>query len=151
MALDASADETAILERLSVLWGGRVLDELPDESELERDEVGVVKPYIVLTFGVLFPSGQDRSLDGEDAQPHVLPFVAESWGPTKNDARAGAYGVIRRLTGFKPTENSSEIALTGGGGGFANHDQGRPVMFMRPVAGMCIVNMQHDPDGELAP
>lgn len=146
MGLDASADEDAILERLrSRLWGGRVWDELPDETMLEKDaSTGLVKPYILLTFGVPFPSSRDRTIEGEAQQPHILPFVAEAWGPTKDDARAGAYGVIESLTGFKPTENSSEIGLTGGGGGFSNYDQGRPIRFMRPVAGSLIINASID-------
>ncbi|MDF2915903.1 MAG: hypothetical protein K0S70_120 [Microbacterium sp.] len=147
MALDTVPEEDAILQRLKAnLWSGRVYDELPDETDLARDTVtGLILPYIVLTFGTLFPSGQDQSIEGAAQQPHVLPFVAECWGATKNDARAGGTGVIKLLTGWRPSENNaSEITLTGGGGGFANYDQGRPVRFLRPVAGSCLVNMSID-------
>ena len=147
MSLDTTAEEDAILGRLRAnLWSGRVLDEVPDETQIERDPAtGMILPYIVLTFGTLFPFAEDRSIEGEAQQPHVLPFVAESWAATKNDARAGANGVIKLLTGWKPTpDNASEITLTGGGGGFSNYDQGRPVRFLRPVAGSCIVNMSID-------
>lgn len=143
MGLDASADEDAILARLrSHLWSGRIHDEVPDEEKLDLDPVtGLVLPYGILTFGTLFPLSRDRSIVGEDKQPHTLPFVLEMWGATKNDSRAGAYGAIRCLTGFRPSENASEIVLTGGGGGFKNFDQGRPIRFMRPVSGSCVVNM----------
>lgn len=145
MTLDASADEQAILQRLKTrLWNGRVYDEIPDEQRLERDENGLIKPYIIMTFGTLFPSASDRSIEGAQQQPYVLPFVGESWGATLAQARAGGYGIIQSLTGFKPSENASEIELSGGGGGFTKYDQGRPVRFLRPVSGMCIVNMSID-------
>lgn len=147
MSLDTTAEEDAILNRLrSNLWSGRVHPEVPDEEDLERDlSTGLILPYIVLTFGTIFPLGQDQSIEGAAQQPHVLPFVAESWGATRNDARAGANGIIKLLTGWKPSaDNASEIVLTGGGGGFANYDQGRPVRFLRPVAGSCGVNMSID-------
>lgn len=148
MSLDVTAEEDAILARLrAYLWSGRVYPELVDESKLARDpNTGLVLPYIILSFGTIFASGEDQSLEGAAEQPHILPFVAECWGPTRNDARAGANGVIRTLTGWHPSEsNASEITLSGGAGGFTSYDQGRPVRFMRPVSGSCVVNMSiHD-------
>lgn len=146
MTMDTYAEEEAILQRLrSNLWDGRVWDELPDETERATDaETGMVLPDIVLTFGTPFPSARDRSIEGAAQQPHILPFVAECFGATKDQARAGASGVIKYLNGWIPTGNASEIELTGGGGGYPNYDQGRPVRFRRAVAGMCVINLSID-------
>lgn len=147
MTLDTTAEESNTLARLrGHLWSGRVYDEVPEEAELAIDETtGLVLPYIILTFGVIFPANSSRSVEGAAEQPHMLPMVAECWGATTTEARAGASGVIRLLTGWSPNEtNAGEYELSGGGR-FTSYDQGRPARRMRQVSGACMVNMSiHD-------
>ena len=153
MSLDTTTEEKNILARVRAnAVGGRVHEMLPDEEQIERDPItGMVKPYIILTFGEVFPLGTDRSILGAAEQPHVLPIIGECWGATVNEARGAAVALRLLFTGWAPSaDNASEIELSGGGR-FTSYDRGRPVRYMRSVAASCVINMSIHDDTVPAP
>jgi hypothetical protein len=142
MSLDATAEQTAVIDRLSTLCGGRVFDYVPEETELERDETsGLVKPYIVVTFGSLYPTEGDRTIEGEDQQPQLMPIIVECWATTASAARATAGAVRTRLVGWSPSaDNASEISLRGGGWFQQRDTTGRPTRAMESVTAVTALN-----------
>jgi hypothetical protein len=142
MSLDATAEQQAIITRLSTLCGGRVgTDEAEETLRVLDETTGLLKPFMVVTFGAVFVTGRDRSIEGEDQQPHTMPIIVECYASNRNAAGATAGAVRTRLTGFEPTDNSSEIGL-GGGSWFVQRDSaGRPTLFAETVTGTTEINL----------
>lgn len=143
MSVDGTAEQQAIIARLSTLCGGRVYDYIPDETLLDRDEDKFVLPYLVVSFGSLTPQSEDQSIEGADQQPQIMPVIVECWGPTAVHARGAAGGVRTLLLGWTPLGdgNSSEYDLRGGGW-FPGRQQGsgRPSLAMESVNGAVTIN-----------
>jgi hypothetical protein len=133
--LDPTADEDAIEARTKQLCGGRVfVDVVPEESKLETDpDTGLVLPYIILTFGSIFPKATDRSIAGEDQQPHILPMVFECWATTGRAARRTANALLPLFVGWEPSDNASELYLAGGRSFESRDNAGRPTRAMQSV------------------
>jgi hypothetical protein len=149
MAVDPTADQDAIEARLKDhLVGGRVfVDVVPEESELERDESDPTRPilpYILLTFGALFPRAGDTSITGLEDQPQVMPIIVECWADTGRAARKTANAAGKWLLGFEPTPNSSQIALQAGSRFQQRDGAGRPTRAMSAVNAECDVNQSVD-------
>ena len=68
MGFDGIAEQEAIEARLRAnLLSGRIYTELPEEATLAVDpSTRLVKPYILLTFGSLYASADDRTMMGEE-------------------------------------------------------------------------------------
>lgn len=146
MSLDAMAEKTAIKTRALALCGGRVYPSVPEETQLERDPVSkLILPYIILTFGSLYPQEADRSIEGAEQQPQIMPIIAECWA-SNSDAAGATAGAFRTLfVGFHPDENNaSEIELRGGGFFQQKDSSGRPVRFMESVTGQTTLNLSID-------
>lgn len=147
MSVDATAEQDAILARAKAgLVGGRVYDSLPDETELERDpDSQQVLPYIVITFGALYPSPQDRTIEGAEQQPQIMPIVFECWAAIRRTAGQTAGAVRTSFLGWAPDpSNASEIDLRGGGYFQSRDANGRPTRYMESVTGSCLLNMNFD-------
>jgi len=146
MSLDAVPEQEAILAHAAILCNGRIYDSLPDETKLEFDAAtGLVRPYIIISFGSLYPLPNDRTIEGAEQQPNIMPVIAECWGPTSNMARATAGAYRTRFVGFHPSENNaSELELRGGGWFEQKDASGRPVRYCETVTGQTILNMSID-------
>lgn len=147
MSLDGNAEKAAIKTRLSTLCGGRIHDFVPEEEALATDPAtGFVLPYIVLTFGSLYPQERDRSIEGADQQPNLMPVIVECWAVTQQAASATAGAVRTSLVGWAPdANNATEIELRGGGWFQQKDSSGRPVRFMESVTGITAINMSFAP------
>lgn len=148
MSVDGTAEQDAIKARIAApgagqLVGGRVLDSVPSEKLIPRDpESDLALNYIVLTYGSIYPSDLDRSIEGEEDQPQIMPIIAECWGPDADSVRRTAGAVRQRFIGFEPTENSTQIRLRGGGWFEQKSSAGRPELYMESVTGTTTINMQ---------
>lgn len=146
MGMDLIAEKDSLLARLRTTNDGRWYDEISDE-ELLTTFAGstVVKPYGVLTIGVPYQSGRDRSLMSNGMQPHVVPLAFDCFANDADSAFRLASILPRLLVppeGWAPTENSTDIALIGGGSYRRREAAGRPTRFLRTVTGEMTVNMQ---------
>lgn len=142
MSLDAVAEQEAIIARASILVGGRIYQEIPDETKLVLDTNGLVRPYIIISFTPVVPTARDRSLDGEEAQPHVMGVLFECWAATISAASRTAGAVRTRYTGWEPTaNNSSQIMLRGGGAWARTDEAGRPIRYLETVSAETIINL----------
>jgi len=143
MSLDGNPEKDAIEARLKDLVGGRVLRELPEELQLVRDDLtSLIKPYIYLSFGSLYPSATDRSIEGEAQQPHIMPITVECWAAVKGASEAAAGAVRTLMIGWDPEiDNASEIAARGGGNFESKDASGRPTRFMESVVLVTTINL----------
>ena len=144
MSSDGIAEQNAIIAHASALVGGRIFSSMPEEATLPIDPgTGLIRPYIVITFGQSVPSGTDRSIEGEAAQPLIMPPRFECWAADYDQARIVAGAVRTRFIGYAPTEGSSEMRL-GRGYSLNNQDStGRPTRFVELVAFELIYNLSH--------
>lgn len=145
MSLDAYSEQQAILARSAsdvALAAGRAYDFIPEEQVLAKDALGIkVLPYLVLHFGGLIPLAGDRSIEGEEQQPHTMPVQWECWASSSSEARQMAGQVRTAFTGWAPnSDNASEIRLSGGTR-FDNRDRsGRPSRWCEIVTGELDLN-----------
>ena len=136
MSVDGSTERAAIKTRLSgYLLNGRVYTSLPEERRLEIDSsTGLIKPYILLHFGSLYPQADDQSIEGADQQPQIWPIIVECWAADADSAMATAGAVRTRLLGWAPgSGNASEMDLRGGGWFEQKDSTGRPTRYMESV------------------
>jgi len=143
MSLDGNPEKDAIETHLKALVGGRVLRNLPEELQLVRDNTtALIKPYIYLSFGSLYPSAEDRSIEGEAQQPHIMPITIECWATVKSAAEATAGAVRTLMIGWDMgIDNASEIAARGGGNFESKDASGRPTRFMESVVLVTTINL----------
>ena len=89
---------------------------LPDEIIPERGADGKVKPYVVVTFQTPFASSQGRAIaGGEQAQPHIMPFMVFAFAGDARTARRLNAIIRRLLVGKRPSDSAGEIKVEGGG------------------------------------
>ena len=87
-----------------------------DDDEVERYEDGSVKPYIVVTFQTPFASASGRSIaGGEQAQPHVMPFMVFAFAGDPKTARRLSAKIRVLLVGKRPSDTAGDIKVEGGG------------------------------------
>ena len=147
--LTGGLEQKAVLERAKTyLVGGRVFDYLPDEYELARDDSGQVRPYVVIHFGTVRALPTDRSLEGEEEQPHLMPFTVECWASTYEAARAVAGAVRQTFVGWAPTSSGGEITSPGGQSFRDRDSSGLPTRYLEAVALETIINAGSN-DGEV--
>lgn len=107
--------EQVLARAQKYLVGGRVYDSLPEEMALELDDDRKIKPYVVLTFGPVIPTGIDGTLGGGEAdQPHVMSAVFECYASAQVSARATAAAVRRTFVGWAPSQNADQMRARGG-------------------------------------
>lgn len=112
---DGTPERAAIIERAKVLCGGRVYPDLPEASELPRDDSGEILPYIVITFSSPVPLNDGRLMAfGELNQGYMMGVQVDCWGATRDIAGATAGAARRVLLGFVPNDSCDEIRTTGG-------------------------------------
>ena len=143
MSADGVAEQRAIETRLSDLCGGRVYVPLVEEEKLVRDtDTGIVLPYIVLSFGSVFPIESDRSIEGADQQPQLMPIIVECWASDYDSARVTAGAVRTLLLGWTPGTdgNASEIDLRGGSPFPSSGGAGRPSRYAETVTASLTIN-----------
>lgn len=141
MSADGYPEQELLLTRLEVLCGGQIYDSVPEETELARDADGLVLPYIVVSFGDVMPLYGDRSIEGEEAQPHSMVVVMECWGSIQKMVRATAGAVRTRTLGWEANDNAGQMSL-GRGGRFTQTDaEGRPTRYMQSVTAEMPINM----------
>jgi len=161
MSFDGMAEKAAIEARLStLLLGVRVHTEIPEESKLETyPETGLVKPYILLSFGSFYPSADDRSMMGEEQQPQVMPVIIECWASDAGSAQKTAGAVRTIMLGWPPDPNNATALEFRGGGWFPGraNASGRPSRSMESVNFVTTLNQSilggptWLPDGGLYP
>lgn len=141
---DGVAEEEAILARLKDnLVGGRVYDQITDEMVAPAGDVREVAPYILVDFGVPYPTTRDRIVGaGELSQPYVMALSVECWASQVRDARVVAGAVRRLLIDWQPTPSSQPLSGMGGGGfSTMSARQLLPSRAMRQVLLMCTFNL----------
>lgn len=148
MSFNAVAEQDAITAAIIGLCGGRVYEgsDVPEEEELERDEDGLVLPYIVVGFGALFPNYADRSIEGERQQPYVMPVVIECWAGDSGACRATAGAVRDILVDWTSGPNMASLALRSGGFFPPNGSRGRPSRSLETVVFTSELNYSVDVD-----
>lgn len=115
MSTDGEFERKAIAARArAYLLGGRVYNGVPDDAALERNAQGLVKPYAVLHWGAIYASPSQRSIMGEQDQPHVMPFSVALYAPNADAAQASAAAVRELFIGWIPSPGSEEIVVPGG-------------------------------------
>ena len=115
MSFDGDFERLAILARArAYLLGGRVHNGVPDDTDLERNEQGLVKPYAVLHWGAIYASPDDRTIMGEEEQPHVMPFSIACYAPSAQAAQASAGAARSLFVGWQPSPGSEEIVVPSG-------------------------------------
>lgn len=142
MSVDGDFERESITLRLKQLVGGRVYPGVPDDTQLERNSAGAIKPFISVSFDTPYATGNDRSLDGEQEQPHFLPLTVECWGGSDLVAQAVAGEARKLLIGWIASPSSSEIRATPGGGRFSNRSAGAaPTRFVEVQAFETTINL----------
>lgn len=149
MSLDLFDDQEAILDKLRMINGGRFYDELLDEADLARAPMdsgeGEILPYGVVAFGEAYPTGGDRSLLDDGAQPHIMPIFIDLYAEKSWKVRKLS-GAVRTLLvppeGWAPSPNCSSVRLFGGGQFRRRESAGRPTRFLRTISGELTVNLQ---------
>lgn len=148
MSVDGAFERESITQRLKLLVGGRVYPGVPDDLQLERNDAGTIRPFISISFDTPYATGVDRSLDGEEDQPHFLPLTVECWAPADPVAHAVADEARRLLVGWNPSPGASELRATPGGGRFSNRSAGAaPTRFVEVQAFETTINLGDIPDG----
>lgn len=145
MSLDGFPEQQATLAYLAAnvaLCEGRAYDYIPEETEMVKDALGLlVKPYLIVTFAGVFPKEGDRSIEGPEQQPQVMPVVIECWSPNSIEARQMAGQVRVALTGRSPDANNAEAYDMRGGNWFDRRDtSGRPTRYCQTVTGATVIN-----------
>lgn len=141
MSMDPSTGQDALLAHARATFvGGRVYEEIPEEETLVKID-DVIQPYIVITFGMIYPLASDRTIEGEADQPHIQPWTAECWAADKRSSQRTANAVVAEFVGFVPDADCSEIKARNGGTFARTDSSGRPTRAMTPVQGEWIFNM----------
>lgn len=144
--LTGKNERAAIRTRLVTLCGGRQYPGVPEEAELVRDANQLPKPYLIITFGQLYPSYSDRTLDDAASQPQIMPIIVECWASVPLAAEETAGEVRRLLVGYQPDPggNASEIELRGGGWFQQRSTDIRPARFMESISAEVTINLAAD-------
>ncbi|ACY35921.1 hypothetical protein CMP1-25 [Clavibacter phage CMP1] len=152
MSSNGIAESEAILSYMKKWAGGRVSEELNDDSVIVRDSLGMIRPYVIISFLEPFGMNSDRSLDGEGAQPMMMPWTATLWGPSAKNLRQLAGSIRNDVRGKKFTENMSEIEVVGGGSFAPKDADGVPSLYARTISCQNRINMSTDnPSVEASP
>ena len=105
-----------IIDQLLTISPRVVETSAPDDVQLERTSDGTIKPYIVVTFQTPFASASGRSIaGGEQAQPHVMPFMVFAFAGDPKTARRLSAKIRVLLVGKRPSETAGDIKVEGGG------------------------------------
>lgn len=121
----------AILARLSVLAGGRILEAQPDDDNLPRDDSGRVRPYAVVYFSDPVPAAGDRTFDRDGAQPFVLPVMIQWSAPDPATLRALASAGRSLLVDWRPSLAADAMQPIGGGSYTTLDAQNKPSRYNR--------------------
>jgi hypothetical protein len=145
MSVDGKAERAAIKAFTAAnvpTCGGRVMTSLPEETKLARDaDTGLVLPYILLTFGAMFPVEGESSIEGFEQQPQNWPIIWECWAADPDTAADMAGEVRAAVLGWAPNDsNASAIDLRGGGRFDKRDTAGRPVRWAETVTGVTTLN-----------
>lgn len=142
MSTDGAFERAGILARgRQYLLGGRFHDSLPDDVHLERSANGRPKPYAVLHFGTIYAQSGDRSIMGEEDQPHVMPFSVACYAQNAEAARDTAGAVRDLFIGWTPSPGSEPIAAPGGSSYRDRDSSGAPTLFVESVAFETVINV----------
>jgi hypothetical protein len=147
MSFDGVAEVEATIARLKgALVGGRVHDGLPDDTELERDANGVIKPFIIVLSTTPVGMKTERRLAvSEQSQPFVLPITVTAFADTQSAARNTVGGILRQLVGWQPGgANSTPFETPGGYTATRQDAQKKPTRFEQGVNLLTTINMQTD-------
>lgn len=152
MSTDGAFERAAIVDRAkTLLVGGRVYQQIPDETQVAKSANGTVLPYLVIDFGNAYAVDGDRSLMGEADQPHLLPFRIEAWGPTGEIAENVAGAVREQFVGWHASPSSSEITAASGGGFSTRSSNAAPSRAVETVSLELLFNLGSNdgfvPDG----
>lgn len=140
---DGNPERDALIARLKgALVGGRVYDDLPDATNLEKGPNGEILPYIFTAFSSPSPESGSRTVSSTELeQPYWMGFSVECWAPTMNAARRTAGAVRRILPGWAPSESSAPIELLGGGQFTSRTTNVMPTRAMEQVRGRFLFNL----------
>lgn len=144
MSSDGIAESEAILNYMKKWAGGRITEELNDDAVIVKDAQGYTRPYIVISFLEPFGMNSDRSLDGEGAQPMMMPWTATLWGSSAKTLRQLAGSIRNDVRGQKFTDNMSEIEVVGGGSFAPKDSDGVPSLYARTISCQNRLNMSTD-------
>ena len=145
MSFDGVAEEAAIRAKMSELAGGRVHDDAPDDEHLEYDEVGKVRPYMVLSIGTPFPdvSGGRAFGEGEQDIPYILTVVVGCYAGDRETLNMLYRAVVKRLVGWTPVEdNDTPLAVRYAVNQSRKENQTRPKILSKIIALRCTINLQ---------
>jgi hypothetical protein len=141
---DGIAEEDSIREHLSTLAGGRILDETPDDTEVPIDATGKVRPYIVLSIGVPFPTvGGGRSFsEGEKDIPYTLTLTVGCYAGDRKSLNMLYRAVLGKLVDWEPVaDNDTALRVRAAVNGSSRSNEVRPAIVSKIVAMACTINM----------
>lgn len=149
MSTDGTFERASILLRgQQFLLGGRFHDSVPDDARLERSPSGLPKPYAVLHVGTIYAQPDDRTIMGEEDQPHVMPFSVAIYAPTAEVARSAAGSVRETFIGWTPSPGSEPVTAPGGSAYRDRDAAGTPTLFVEVVGLETVINVG-DNDGSV--
>lgn len=144
MSYDGIEEEVAIRGRLGTLAGGRILDQTPDDVDIPVDELGKVRPYIVLSVGVPFPkAGGGRAFsDGEKDIPYTHTLVVGCYAGDRNTLNALYRAVMGKLVDWIPLPNdNTALAVVRAVNGSRKANEVRPAILSKIAALSHTINL----------
>ncbi len=103
---DGQLEAQAILDRLSGLAGGRVYEYQPDDSDLELDSSGKIRPFIIVHFGETIADTTDRTMVGDASQPYILPVTVQYAASNPQDIRSLSAAAKELFMEWQPSPTS---------------------------------------------
>lgn len=133
--------ESIRMRGVEFLVGGRFYTAVPDDQRLERAPSGLPKPYAVLHLGTIYAQTDDRTIMGEEDQPHVMPFSVACYATSADAARSIAGSVRDLFIGWTPSPGSEPITAPGASSYRDRDAAGTPTLFVEVVGLETVINV----------
>jgi hypothetical protein len=132
MTLNPYADQGALTAYFTAQLAQDVLEDgFPEPGDQEWTN-GVLKPYVVIDFGMPVATADGRSIAGEEKQPTVQRVVLSAVASSGKVARQIAGKIVESGTGFMASSNTGPLRLVGGGQ-FTQQVENRPSVYVSEV------------------
>lgn len=108
------------------------VSEVPEDDQINWNN-GLFSPYIVLSFGGPIRSARDKGIVSTKYDTTILYCTVEVYAPRSDDAALIKDDVVKRLTGFRPTD-CGEMVLEGGLAYSRASNDVRPTIYVESTA-----------------
>lgn len=129
------------------LVGGRVWKtQVPDEQQLEYDDDGALRPYLILANASPYANPRGRFMAvHEQQQPHVLSMSLQAIAGDSDSAERTLNAAKRLLVGFAPSLSAGVITARGGHSWSHGENTSRPTRYVESAFLRCGINLDPDP------